>query len=241
MCSSTMLLTRRKRHSSGLAQGKKIVIEDDIVTEITADEVSEENFDEVFDGTGMVAMPGMTDAHVHMGCLFAKGEFPVDYATVLTVAKCKDALMAGFTTFRDAGSVSEGLKLAFDEGVLPGPRIYPCGAYISQTLPRLLLIGSIPDQLAWPGKKQLTLAHFPGASAHLEYALAGKYQMDQVMVADTRPPCLARSTAFDAAIEDGKLNIIGIILFEGLLIYICHSRVSSALSRCGQLCARSLV
>ena len=31
-------------HSSGLAQGKKIVIEDDIVTEITADEVSEENF-----------------------------------------------------------------------------------------------------------------------------------------------------------------------------------------------------
>lgn len=120
-------------HSSGLAQGKKIVIENDIVTEITADEVSEENFDEVFDGTGMVAMPGMTDAHVHMGCLFAKGEFPVDYATVLTDAKCKDALMAGFTTFRDAGSVSEGLKLAFDEGVLPGPRIYPCGAYISQT------------------------------------------------------------------------------------------------------------
>ena len=119
-------------HSSGLVQGKKIVIEDDIVTEITADEVSEENFDEVFDGTGMVAMPGMTDAHVHMGCLFAKGEFPVDYATVLTVAKCKDALMAGFTTFRDAGSVSEGLKLAFDEGVLPGPRSYPCGAYISQ-------------------------------------------------------------------------------------------------------------
>ena len=51
-------------------------------------------------------------------------------------------------------------------------------------LPRLLLIGSIPDQLAWPGKKQLALAHFPGASAHLEYALAGKYQMDQVMVAD---------------------------------------------------------
>ena len=92
-------------HSSGLAQGKKIVIEDDIVTEITADEVSEENFDEVFDGTGMVAMPGMTDAHVHMGCLFAKGEFPVDYATVLTDAKCKDALMAGFTTFRDAGSI----------------------------------------------------------------------------------------------------------------------------------------
>ena len=37
------------------------------------DEVSEENFDEVFDGTGMVAMPGMTDAHVHLGCLFGKG------------------------------------------------------------------------------------------------------------------------------------------------------------------------
>ena len=120
-------------HSGSLTYGQKLIIADDLVTEITADEVSEENFDEVFDAAGMVAMPGMIDAHVHMGCLWVKGEFPVDYATVLTVAKCRDALMSGFTTFRDAGSVSEGLKLAFDEEVLPGPRIYPCGAYISQT------------------------------------------------------------------------------------------------------------
>ncbi len=51
-------------------------------------------------------------------------------------------------------------------------------------------------RISWLGRaKKRPWLTSPGASAHLEYALAGKYQMDQVMVADTRPPCLARSTA----------------------------------------------
>jgi len=42
-------------------------------------------------------------------------------------------LLRGFTTVRDAGGPVFGLKRAVDEGVTAGPRIYPSGAFISQT------------------------------------------------------------------------------------------------------------
>ncbi|NUR97975.1 MAG: amidohydrolase family protein, partial [Kribbellaceae bacterium] len=42
-------------------------------------------------------------------------------------------LMRGFTTVRDAGGPAFGLKQAIDAGLIPGPRIYPSGAMISQT------------------------------------------------------------------------------------------------------------
>jgi imidazolonepropionase-like amidohydrolase len=41
--------------------------------------------------------------------------------------------MRGFTTIRDMGGPSFSLKRAIDEGVLPGPRIYPSGAMITVT------------------------------------------------------------------------------------------------------------
>jgi imidazolonepropionase-like amidohydrolase len=41
--------------------------------------------------------------------------------------------MRGFTTVRDMGGPVFGLKRAIDEGTVIGPRIYPSGAFISQT------------------------------------------------------------------------------------------------------------
>lgn len=41
--------------------------------------------------------------------------------------------MRGFTTVRDMGGPSFGLKRAVDEGVVAGPRIYPSGAMITIT------------------------------------------------------------------------------------------------------------
>jgi imidazolonepropionase-like amidohydrolase len=42
-------------------------------------------------------------------------------------------LMRGFTTVRDAGGPSFGLKRAIGQGLIAGPRIYPSGGLISQT------------------------------------------------------------------------------------------------------------
>ena len=41
--------------------------------------------------------------------------------------------MRGFTTVRDVGGASFGLKRAIDTGEVVGPRIYPSGAMISVT------------------------------------------------------------------------------------------------------------
>jgi imidazolonepropionase-like amidohydrolase len=42
-------------------------------------------------------------------------------------------LLRGFTSVRDAGGPSFALKRAIDEGAIAGPRIYPSGAFITQT------------------------------------------------------------------------------------------------------------
>ncbi len=55
-------------------------------------------------------------------------------------------------------------------------------------LPRLLLVGGVADQLAGAGKEQVALAYLPSAAAHLEDALAGYHQMDQVVVTDAGVP-----------------------------------------------------
>jgi imidazolonepropionase-like amidohydrolase len=91
----------------------------------------------VIDGGGRTLMPGLIDAHWHT--LLVRPRFTelltVDegYLNVLAAAEATATLMRGFTTIRDMGGPSFGLKRAIDEGVLPGPRIYPSGALITVT------------------------------------------------------------------------------------------------------------
>jgi imidazolonepropionase-like amidohydrolase len=91
----------------------------------------------VIDGGGRTLMPGLIDAHWHT--LLVRPRFTelltvdVGYLNVLGAAEATATLMRGFTTIRDMGGSSFGLKRAIDEGVLPGPRIYPSGAMISVT------------------------------------------------------------------------------------------------------------
>ncbi|WP_245813401.1 metal-dependent hydrolase family protein [Lutibacter agarilyticus] len=61
--------------------------------------------------------------------LFGEPNFNVIYAT----KDAKAMLMRGITTIRDLSGNTFGLKKAIDEGLVPGPRIYPAGGMISQT------------------------------------------------------------------------------------------------------------
>ena len=89
------------------------------------------------DGAGRVLMPGLIDAHAHV--VFAT--VPVNVAMVSDMGylsahgllNARDTVMRGFTTIRDAGGPSFGIKQAIDEGHFLGPRIFPSGAFISQT------------------------------------------------------------------------------------------------------------
>ena len=91
----------------------------------------------VIDGGGRTLIPGLLDAHAH---IMANASFetliwdrPQMYTGALATANAEAMLLRGFTTIRDVGGPSFGLKMAIDEGVIPGPRILPSGAFISQT------------------------------------------------------------------------------------------------------------
>jgi imidazolonepropionase-like amidohydrolase len=91
----------------------------------------------IVDGGGRTLMPGLTDAHWHATMVRLTPAVmlgsDVGYSTLLAGAEATATLMRGFTTIRDLGGPSFSLKRAIDEGVLPGPRIYPSGAVITVT------------------------------------------------------------------------------------------------------------
>lgn len=91
----------------------------------------------VVDGKGNTMIPGLSDAHVHLSATLGDGELRNNthwmYTALRTAKAAENFLMLGFTTVRDLGGPVFGLKRAVDEGLVPGPRIYPSGAYISQT------------------------------------------------------------------------------------------------------------
>ena len=92
---------------------------------------------QVIAANGRVLMPGLIDAHWHAFMaatpqrLLMTADAP--YLHILAARQAEATLMRGFTTVRDLGGPVFGLKRAIDEGVIIGPRIYPSGAFISQT------------------------------------------------------------------------------------------------------------
>ena len=92
----------------------------------------------VIDGGGRTLMPGLIDSHVHLN--FYKDGIVTDLESstweeigARAAAMANEMLQMGFTTVRDMGGAHDGLKKVIDEGLLPGPRIYCAGGFISQT------------------------------------------------------------------------------------------------------------
>ena len=82
-------------------------------------------------------MPGLIDAHWHASFAaiptFVAMTADTGYVHLVAGAEATRTLERGFTTVRDAGGPSFALRRAIEEGVLAGPRIYPSGAFITQT------------------------------------------------------------------------------------------------------------
>src|SRR5262249_23229580 len=91
----------------------------------------------IIEAGGRTLMPGLIDAHWHAMLVRptpAEAQtWDVGYANLVAGAEAMDTLLRGFTTVRDVGGPAFGLKRAIDEGVVPGPRIYPSGAVITVT------------------------------------------------------------------------------------------------------------
>ena len=91
----------------------------------------------VIDGAGRTLMPGLIDAHWHTMLIRPSPEQAIfgdlGFTNLLAGAEARATLMRGFTSVRDLGGPSFGLKQAIDLGVVEGPRIWPSGAMITVT------------------------------------------------------------------------------------------------------------
>jgi len=115
-----------------LVRGNKIerISSTPIATDRRADTV-------LIDGGGRTLMPGLIDMHWHMMLVrptpAAAMVADIGYTNLAAGAEATDTLLRGFTTVRDLGGPTFGLKRAIDEGIVAGPRIFPSGAIITIT------------------------------------------------------------------------------------------------------------
>ena len=88
---------------------------------------------------GMTLMPGLIDAHTHLGMVVAdetisvENQYPGATYALYVAQRIEECLMSGFTTVRDAGMTDWTFKLAVERGLIPGPRMFVSNAFISQT------------------------------------------------------------------------------------------------------------
>ncbi len=122
--------------STALQKNVDVLIEKNLIIEVAKNITTPEGAT-IIDGSGNTLIPGLSDVHVHlaltMGMSTIRNEADWMYTAVRAAKSAENFLMLGFTTVRDLGGPSFGIQKAVDEGLIPGPRIYPSGAFISQT------------------------------------------------------------------------------------------------------------
>ncbi len=125
--------------SAELSAPSNVLVNGNKIEKISAQSISVEQGPEtqIIQADSRVLMPGLIEAHWHTfmtatpQVLLMSAE--PSYLHLLAARQAEATLMRGFTTVRDLGGPVFGLKRAIDEGVTVGPRIYPSGAFISQT------------------------------------------------------------------------------------------------------------
>jgi imidazolonepropionase-like amidohydrolase len=112
-----------------------VLVEGNKIAKISAKPIDPPTGATVIDGANRILSPGFIDLHCHL-----TGQMPRDWRGAhpwvngaITAKAARHYLMSGFTTVRDAGGTHPDLARAIDEGLFPGPRVFPSGAIVTQT------------------------------------------------------------------------------------------------------------
>jgi imidazolonepropionase-like amidohydrolase len=120
-----------------LSPPSNVLVKGNVIESISTATITAEPGVTVIAGAGRTLMPGLIDAHVHMAMstvpLLLLVTADSNYTMLRQGKSAGEMLMRGFTSGRDTGGNTFGLKRSIDEGHLVGPRIWPSGATISQT------------------------------------------------------------------------------------------------------------
>lgn len=120
---------------AALSAPSNVLVEGNVIARISTSPIEAEGAQRIA-GNGRTLMPGLIDAHWHAMLIAstpAEAMGDVGFANLAAGEEATDTLMRGFTTVRDVGGPAFGLKRAIDQGIIPGPRIYPSGAMITVT------------------------------------------------------------------------------------------------------------
>ena len=121
--------------NEALITGKDLVLSGNTISGMVEAGGDASAYDTVIDGKGGYLTPGLIDVHWHamFGVTPAQIFTEADgYVALIAGVEAKDQLLRGVTTIRDTGGNAFGLRKAIEQGVIPGPRIYPSGAILSQ-------------------------------------------------------------------------------------------------------------
>ena len=115
-------------------RGRFVVIEDGVITGIASDPPKGTD---VIDLGDLTVLPGLIDCHVHLAigqdAVQQRLLMPPSFHTAVALVAARTTLEAGFTTVRDAGFTTRGVKMAVDRGLFPGPRMRIAVTPLSQT------------------------------------------------------------------------------------------------------------
>ncbi|MEY3589409.1 MAG: hypothetical protein RJA47_2005 [Actinomycetota bacterium] len=112
-----------------------VVIEDGVIRQVGGRHSGAA--DVIVDARGKYVMPGLIDAHVHFRLAtmnfvrltaWTEVEFGIAMARL-----ARETVGRGFTTVRDLGGDTQGLRRAIDSGMVVGPRILAAGQMLTQT------------------------------------------------------------------------------------------------------------
>jgi len=112
-----------------------VVIEDGVIRQVGGRHSGAA--DVIVDARGKYVMPGLIDAHVHFRLAtmnfvrltaWTEVEFGIAMARL-----ARETVERGFTTVRDLGGDTQGLKRAIGSGMVVGPRILAAGQMLTQT------------------------------------------------------------------------------------------------------------
>ncbi len=112
-----------------------VAIEGDRIVEVGSGRAPE---GDVIAYSGATLMPGLIDAHVHIGAVDVyfdtqHRKYPQSLVAFLMAQRLELFLRRGYTTVRDCGGTDYGFREAIDRKLINGPHLLVCDRMISQT------------------------------------------------------------------------------------------------------------